>query len=207
MHEKEALRAQLDAANAAAPVALASLSSHADWGALRYLPVVATGEYDAQHQILVDNKVHAGRAGYHVVTPLMLIDGRAVLVNRGWVAQGASRTALPPVPPPSGAVTVMGRLALPALGYFELAPEGTPGPVWQNLDPARFSEATGRVVLPAVVEATAPPVPDDGLVRDWPAPDFGVEKHRVYMLQWYALAALTAGLWLFFLLRRARGAR
>jgi len=50
-------------------------------------------------------------------------------------------------------------------------------------------------------------VPDDGLVRDWPAPDFGVEKHRIYMLQWYALAALAAGLWLLFFVRRWRGVR
>jgi surfeit locus 1 family protein len=207
MHEKEALRTQLDAADAATPVALGSLPLQTDWAPQRYRPVVATGEYDGRHQILVDNKVHAGRAGYHVVTPLVLADGRVVLVNRGWVAQGASRKALPPVPPPPGPVTVQGRLALPASGYFELAPERSPGPLWQNLDPARFAAASGLSVLPVVVEATAPPTPDDGLVRDWPAPDFGVEKHWIYMLQWYALAALAAGLWLFFLLRRPRSAR
>ena len=204
MHEKEALRAQLDAATAAIAVPLESLRPDADWAPLRYRPVVAMGEFDARNQIFVDNKVHAGRAGYHVVAPLVLADGRAVLVNRGWVAQAASRATLPVAPLPTGIVTVHGRLALPAAGYFELASEAAPGPVWQNLDPARFGAATGRAVLPVVIEATVAPVPDDGLVRDWPAPDFGIEKHRIYMLQWYALATLAAGLWLFFTLRRFR---
>jgi surfeit locus 1 family protein len=204
MHETEALRAQLAAATAAIPVPLESLRPDGEWAPLRYRPVVATGEFDARNQIFVDNKVHAGRAGYHVVTPLMLGDGRAVLVNRGWVAQAASRATLPVAPLSTGIVTVHGRLALPAAGYFELASEAAPGPVWQNLDPARFGAATGRAVLPVVIEATVAPVPDDGLVRDWPAPDFGIEKHRIYMLQWYALATLAAGLWLFFALRRFR---
>jgi len=66
MQEKEALRAQQDAATNAAPIALASLPAAADWPALRYRPVVATGEYDARRQVFVDNRVHDGRAGYHV---------------------------------------------------------------------------------------------------------------------------------------------
>jgi surfeit locus 1 family protein len=68
----------------------------------------------------------------------------------------------------------------------------------QNLDPARFAAATGLAVLPAVIEATAAPVPDDGLLRDWPAPDFGIQTHRIYMVQWYAFALLAAALWFWF---------
>ena len=32
---------------------------------------------------------------------------------------------------------------------------------------------------------------DDGLIRDWPRPDLGVEMHESYALQWYSLAALS----------------
>jgi surfeit locus 1 family protein len=205
MHAKEALRAQLDAAAHLPPVALASLPAAADWTSLRFRPVVSAGEYVASRQILIDNRVHAGRAGYHVVTPLALADGRVVLVNRGWIAQGASRAVLPAAAPPAGVATVRGRLSIPPGGYFELRPETPAGPVWQNLDPARFADATGLAVLPVVVEATAAPAPDDGLVRDWPAPDYGIETHRIYMLQWYAFALLAAILWLGF--HRPRFAR
>jgi len=205
MHAKESLRRQYDAAATAAPVALASLPAAADWPSLRYRPVAATGEYLGGRQIFIDNKVAAGRAGFHVVTPLSLADGRVVLVNRGWIAQKSSRATLPEVPPPPGVVTVQGRIAIPAAGYLELKPETASGPIRQNLDPARFAAATGLAVLPAVIEATAAPVPDDGLLRDWPAPDFGIETHRIYLVQWYAFALLAAALWFWF--HRPRAAR
>lgn len=198
MHEKEALRAQLDAAARADPVPLASLPKDADWPALRYRPVVASGEFVAARQILVDNKVVGGRAGFNVVTPLALPDGRVVLVNRGWVPQGATRAELPDPPPPAGVVTVRGRIAIPPAGYFELKTDAAAGRVWQNLDPARYAAATGLAVLPAVVEATSAPAPDDGLVRDWPAPDFGIETHRIYMVQWYAFALVAVAIWVWF---------
>lgn len=201
MREKEALRAQLDAASSAPPVPLAALPAASDWSTYRYRGIVATGEYDTRRQILIDNKVHGGRAGYDVVTPLKLADGRVVLVDRGWVAQGASRLTPPAVAPPQGSVTVLGRLNVPSSGYLELKAEVPTGPVWQNLDPARFAAVTGVAVLPVVVEQAPATSPVDGLVRDWPAPDFGVEKHWIYMMQWYAFAGLAVAIWLVFRLR------
>ncbi len=200
MEAKEALRAQLDAARAMPAVALPDVGA---WDAWRYRPVRAEGTFDATRQFLVDNRVQAGRVGFHVVTPLVLADGRVVLVNRGWVAAGATRDLLPAVPPAAGPVVVTGRVALPTSGYVELAADDGAGTVRQNLDPARFAAATGVRVLPIVVEATAPAAPEDvPLVRDWPLPDAGSDKHRIYMMQWYAFAALAAGLWLTFRLRR-----
>ena len=35
----------------------------------------------------------------------------------------------------------------------------------------------------------------------------GVDTHRVYMMQWYAFAALAAGLWIGFEVRRRLRAR
>jgi surfeit locus 1 family protein len=204
MHAKEALAAQLARAQQLAPLDLAGLPEAADWSALRYRQLTAAGEYRGAAQILIDNRVHRGRAGYHVVAPLALADGRIVLVNRGWIAQGPSRAQLPEVPAPSGPVVVTGRVAIPEAGYLELAPPAPAGPVWQNLDTARFAAAAGMRVLPIVIEQTRAPEPDDGLVRDWPAPDFGVEKHRIYMVQWYAFAALALGLWGAFTLRGLR---
>jgi surfeit locus 1 family protein len=206
MEQKEALRAQFDAASARAPSALPAVT--ADWEAWRYRPVAAEGTFDGARQILVDNKVEDGRAGYHVVTPLLLADGRAVLVDRGWIAAGETRAQLPHATPPAGPLTVLGRVNIPA-HYVEFAHAAPSGGVWQNLDPARFAAASGLPVLPIVLEQTAPLVgptgASDKLVRNWPAPDFGIEKHRIYMVQWYLFAATAAGLWLFLNLRRPRG--
>lgn len=202
MHEKEELRAQQDAAALAPPLVLDLLPDATDWAALRFRNVRAAGSFDAKRQILVDNKVHADRVGYHVVTPLRLPDGRAVLVDRGWIAQGASRSELPSAAPPEGEVTVVGRIAIPSRGYLEFRHDAETGPVRQNLDPARFAATTGLAVLPVVIEETAASGRGDDLVRDWPDPDFGIDKHRIYMMQWYAFAALAAVLWLYFRFRK-----
>jgi cytochrome oxidase assembly protein ShyY1 len=65
--------------------------------------------------------------------------------------------------------------------------------VWQNLDIARIAASSGLPLVPYIIEQTgeAP----DGLVRNWPAPDFGIEQHRSYMVQWYSFALLGCVLW------------
>ena len=202
MHEKQAAASQFDAASTAPPVALAA--GVTDWTPWRYRRVEIEGRYDAARQILLDNRVHLGRFGYHVVTPFRLADGRTVLVNRGFIPAGATRDALPSAPAPAGEVRVLGRIHLPPARYVELAPTAPDRGVWQNLDPARFAAATGLAVLPIVVEQLEGPA--DGLARDWPAPELSSAKHIGYMLQWYAFAAIVAALWAFFTFRRRRSA-
>jgi cytochrome oxidase assembly protein ShyY1 len=194
MHMKQALRAQYDAAAASAPVAFAELAAPVDWSTLRFRPVTLTGEFDSAHQILIDNRIHAGRPGFHVVAPMKLASGGEVLVDRGWVPLGASRATLPTVAVPAGTVTLHGRINV-AEHYIELRNEAPAGALWQNLDPVRYAAVTGIAVPPVVVEQTAGAGPDDNLVRDWPAPDFGVDRHWMYMWQWYAFATLAVVLW------------
>lgn len=201
MEQKLALRAQLDAAALAPPVALPLDARWADW---RFRPVLLTGQFDASRQILIDNKVEAGRVGYHVVTPLLLDDGRAVLVDRGFIAAGLTRDVLPLVPPPAGPVSVRGRINIPPTHYVELQRATAQGPVWQNLDPVRFAQGSGLAVPPVVIEQVDALGPDDRLLRQWQAPDFGIDRHQIYMVQWFAFALMVGGLWLWFTLRRLR---
>ena len=112
MNEKEACSAQSRAALAAAPAPLPA--DVADWRAWRFRRVIVTGRFDAARQILIDNKVHGGSAGFDVVAPLALADGRVVLVDRGWTPVGRTRATLPDLPPPQGVVTIHGRVDIPA---------------------------------------------------------------------------------------------
>jgi len=201
--EKEALAAQLEAAAREPPVDLAARDEDAI--RLRFRSVRARGQYDPTHQVLIDNKVQAGRAGFDVVAPLKLAGSdRYVLIDRGWIAQGASRWNLPSVPPPAGSVTVTGRVTLPPQRYLELSREHSPGPLWENLDVQRIAAATGLDLLPVVVEQTDPVDASDTLSRDWPPPDVGSSRHVSYMLQWYSFGALAVILWIA-LNWRARG--
>ncbi len=203
MLAKEAERAALDAAAAHPPVRLPATD---DWAAWRYRRVAIEGEWRGNAQIMIDNRIHEGRAGFHVVTPLALDDGRAVLVDRGWIAAGAGTTRVPQVAEPAGRARVLGRIVLPPKRYFEWVEDSPTGRVRQNLDPSRIARATGLALLPVVIEEDAGDAAD-GLVRRWPAPDFGIDTHRNYMLQWYAFASLAAALWLGFAWRRMRAGR
>ena len=47
--------------------------------------VEASGTYDTGAEVLIRNRSFDGAPGYHVVTPLVIADGTALLVNRGWI--------------------------------------------------------------------------------------------------------------------------
>lgn len=194
-----ALQAEIAACALAAPIEMPV--TPADAAALRHRRFVLRGSYDAGRQILIDNRVHGGRAGYHVVTPLKL-DGAAmhVLVNRGWVPAAADRRVLPQVPPPTARVEITGVAVLPPARFFTLGEVASPGTVWQNLDLARFRDHAGVPLQPVVLQldATAP----GGYVRDWPRVDERALRNLGYAWQWFGFAAASAGIWLYFLLRR-----
>ena len=168
--------------------------------------VVLRGEFDPKFTVYMDNKVYHGRPGYHIVQPLRLGGGRHVLVNRGWVAAGASREQLPAIRTPAGEIALSGvRLQHFAQAY---APSGSAvagGPgnkVWQNVTREQFSAWSGIALEPYVVEQHS--AADDGLVRDWPRAESGAEQNEAYAFQWYSLAVLSLILFFILNVRRAR---
>ena len=150
--------------------------------------VEARGVLDPRYTVLIDNRVHRGVPGYEVVMPLRL-DGshRYVLVNRGWIARTASRAELPAVSTPHGTVTVQGIAVVPHLRTLELSGDVMEGPIWQNLTIERYRAARPIAIQPFLIRQEGDA--HDGLVREWEAPDFGIDKHYGYAFQWFALAA------------------
>ncbi|HET7671429.1 MAG TPA: SURF1 family protein [Burkholderiales bacterium] len=182
--EKRAIGAALDRAAKAAPIELTP-----DVSPAVHQRVVARGPFVAERTVLLDNKVRRGRAGYEVVTPLRLGNSEShVLVNRGWVAAAATREVLPEVRTPGGEQRIEG-LVLERLPQALQAGAAPRGAVRQNLVVADFAAETGLRLHPVVIEQHS--ALDDGLLREWPRPDLGIEKHDSYSLQWYSLAALT----------------
>ncbi len=162
----------------------------------RYRRLRISGEFDPAFQIWLDNRVHQGRAGYHLILPLRLDDGASLLVNRGWHAANADRGQLPSPATPSARQTLEGILIPAQSRYLELAQATPAEPVWQNLDLDRYRAWFDSSLPDWLLLQTSPA--DDGLTRDWPQPDVGVTRHRIYAAQWYSLAALSVGLWLYF---------
>jgi surfeit locus 1 family protein len=186
--EKLAAQRSADALAAAAPVRLPGTPVAASEYAGRR--VVIVGEYVPVHTVLIDNRVHRGVAGYHVVTPLRIEGGPLhVLVNRGWVAAGPRRDRLPDIGAPVGSQRIEGLAVAQGRPRYELAPDDAPGPVRQHLDLDRVAAVSGLRLQPVVVQQTG--AATDGLVRAWERPDAGVNTHRAYAVQWYGLAILT----------------
>ncbi|QSB04506.1 SURF1 family protein [Natronoglycomyces albus] len=79
----------------------------------RWLVVEVTGEFDTDNEIVIRARPQDGSNGYEILTPLLLDDGSAVLINRGWIA-AAQGGAVPDIPPaPTGETTVIGRVYEP----------------------------------------------------------------------------------------------
>jgi surfeit locus 1 family protein len=160
--------------------------------------VVLSGEFRPEHTVLLDNRIRNHRAGYEVVTPLR-VDGEHVLVLRGWVEAGKTRDLLPAVRTPAGNVRVEG-VALDSLPRAMQLQEDPKSRVRQNVDLKQFAAQSGLRLRPYFLEQHSPA--DDGLLREWPRPDAGVEKHDSYSLQWYSFAVLAAALFIVLSFRR-----
>jgi surfeit locus 1 family protein len=207
--QKLAIEAQWDAAEQAAPRALTARDIPAP--AQLPLQVRLRGEFDHAKSVWLDNRQLEARPGFWVVTPLVLDGGAVVLVNRGWIARDAAdRARRPPIAEPRGVVEIDGLAVTHAPRLLELGEGGNAAAlpaIWQNLDYAQYERASGLAVARLVVQQTS--AADDGLTRRWARPASGVDTHRGYAFQWYALSALIAVLTVFFSVRawRARALR
>ena len=155
----------------------------------KYYPVTATGSFDNQHQFLLDNKIYNHQPGYQVLTPLILSDQRAVLVNRGWVAQGRSRSQLPILQPISSQVAVQGTIyEIPKNNFVlnnSLQDASWPKRI-QAIDFAQLTKLSGLNLMPIVILLDANQ--NNGFVREWSPVNLNVNIHYGYAVQWFALA-------------------
>jgi len=215
--QKTAAQQQLDARRALPPLPAAEWPRRGDAvAAVAQRAVVLEGRWLAEHQVFLENRPMNGRAGFFALAPLALADGSVVLVQRGWLPRDPlDRTRVAAPPPPAGLVRIGGRIVAGPSRLYELAPEAAAsGPIRQNLDLDEFARRTGLPLVPfAVAQEDGAPgaaAVADGLLRQWPAPAADVHKHYGYAFQWFALALLVLGLYVWFQLvkpRRARAAR
>ena len=204
--QKQALADVRQSRAAMAPVEGASLGQAADSAAHRegllYRAVALQGRWLGEHTVYLDNRQMQGRAGFFVVTPLRLASGPVVLVQRGWVPRHfQDRAALPTVATPAQEVRVQGHLAPWPSRIYDFGAVET-GPIRQNLDFDAFRGQTGLPLLALSVQQSGPA--DDGLLREWPVPASGIEKHHGYAFQWFGLSALIALLYVWYQIVQVR---
>jgi len=204
--QKDALQAELDSRRVLPPLPPAELARTEEQAAVQHFrPVLIVGRWQREHVVYLENRVMNGRAGFLVVTPLVLDDGSAVVVQRGWLARDpADRTKVQAPRLPEGEVTVGGHVAVPPSPLLEIGPP-VGGPIRQNLDLSAYAAETGRMLRPlSIVQEEGPLTAPDGMGRAWPRPAADVAKHYGYAFQWFAFSALIAGLYAWFRIIRPR---
>lgn len=174
-------------------------------------PVRAEGRWLDDRQLLIDNRIRDRQPGVGVLTPLVLDDGRVVLVDRGWAPWPARDLPLPdPRPQDQGRVEINGRLTAPPGVGARMGPSAA-GPVdsWPRLvtwfDPALLADWYGATLLPAVIRLD-PEHPDHLTGDAWQIVAFGPRRHLGYALTWASIAIVVAGIWLVLGVRARRHA-
>ncbi len=202
--EKEALQAAIEARERLPVLDAVSAAAAEAAPELLHRRVLARGIWVAERTVFLDNRQMHGRPGFFVVTPLRL-EGHAgvLLVQRGWVPRNfEDRTRVPSLATPAGLVEVQGRLALPPSKLYDMGELGD-GLIRQNLDLPAFRLETGLPLAGLTLQQTG--AAGEGLQRDWPQINSGVDKHYGYAFQWFGLCALMAILYVWFqIVRRLR---
>ncbi len=206
LEERRMFNDRFAAGLATAPAPLEDLLAGDD--ALSYRRAIATGRYDTDHEVVLYGRSLDGRPGNHVLTPLVLADGRAVIVDRGWVPSEMDEPPVAAAAPPSGVVDVEGPL-FPT-------DEGGAG----SIQPGEDRVTTVRTVD---IEAIGRDVPY-GLVRWYlqlqtqssaaaelpvpaPLPALTEGPHLGYAFQWFVFAAITAIGYVILVRREMKGER
>ena len=177
----------------APPQDLSSLLAAAgeDYASLEFRRATVTGTFDAESEVLTRNQVYREQAGFHVITPLLAVDGEAVLVNRGWVPLPLDTPPITEAAPPDGQLTITGWISptqtRPPLGPAD--PEEGDLAVLNRVDIPRIEEQSEYELMPVYLvlegeQGNELPVP-------LAPPDFENEgSHLAYAIQWFGFTLI-----------------
>ncbi|MBJ7425773.1 MAG: SURF1 family protein [Ilumatobacteraceae bacterium] len=159
--------------------------------AMQWRTAGAIGTYDPSEQVLILNRSQNGVAGLNVVTPLILDDGRAILVNRGFIGLSAT-----PPSAPLGTVRV--------LGTVQISEQRTSGQATQasgeqseffRLDIALLGEQIDYELLPVVLVAIASEPSESPTIAPINPPELSQGPHLSYAIQWLIFSAAVIVGW------------
>lgn len=171
-----------------------------------YQRIALQGQY-APSYFLLDNQYANHQWGYHVLSPLKLVDGTIIIVDRGWVAGELTRQHFPEITTPQTLQTITGHVYYPRhnrlIGHVPFTALSQGAWLIAEFDKKGLAKMLHAPVLPFIIrlDSRAP----DGFYRQWEIVTLPPMRHMGYAFQWFALALTTLVGW-FFLLRKRRHA-
>jgi surfeit locus 1 family protein len=193
LEERRAFNAHVQA-QWAAPRLNLNEDSDQDLTTMEYRAVQVRGRYDYEHQVALRNQYWQDQFGFHLLTPLLLEDGLAVLVDRGWIpGENGDQPANwdrfnQPV-----AVNLSGIIRL---GQEEPDVGGVPDQdrdeliFWNNVNLKRLTHQLPYELLPVYIQLdvdesnTAPPIAYQ------PELELTEGSHAGYAGQWFIFASI-----------------
>ncbi len=158
---------------------------------LHWRRAVAQGVYDFERQVVVVGKSVQGTPAVHVVSPLLLSGGRALLVERGWIYSPDARSVDLDALREEDTAEVEGVLLRPApLRRFDAR-----GPAWPILapsdDPAALATRYPYPLLGVVLRRSGAVGGTAEDLRPLPLPELSQGPHLGYAVQWFGFAAIA----------------
>jgi surfeit locus 1 family protein len=204
LHWKEGLIAARRAAFHLPPVAPPPNFAAAQ--RLEYHPVRASGHFINDREMPVAAIADDGTAGYDIVTPFVLDDGRVLLVERGFVPTDLKTPNSRRAGEIAGPTQVTGPLRLDHGRPSWFTPDNLPPRnAWYFIDLGAMAAAAAphAKVLPYYVDADATPNPGGWPKGGQTAVDLP-NHHLSYAITWYALAAGLVQIYAIFVGRRLK---
>jgi len=205
LQQRRASNLILAATLANTPLDLANDAIPQDVASLKDRQVQTTGEFDFEHQVMLKVQNWQGRAGAHLITPLVFEDGKtAVLVDRGWIPEadnnldGRSKYDIP------GLVTVNGFAAL-----SQTLPEQTPiepqepQDQWYRVDIEAIQRQITYQLVPIYI-LQSPADNSQPPFRSEPDIDLSEGNHLSYAMQWFIFSVGLGVAYVIFVNRQMR---
>ncbi len=197
LEQRRVFNTHVEAMWTAEPLTLTGQSTQ-DLTTLEYRAVRVSGTYDFENQVALRNRYFQNQYGYNLLTPLLLDDGSAVLVDRGWIpADGNDSPAAWRAYDQPGRVVIQGQIRLgqskPDLGGVPdptLAPGQTRLDFWNIINLERIQQQVPYPLLPVFVQPDVDPQDVEPPIPYQPEIELTEGPHLGYAGQWFTFATI-----------------
>lgn len=155
--------------------------------------VIIRGKFLNDKNIILDNQILDGKAGYLIYTPFKILDlNKTILVNRGWFPVSNFRSDIPNIAAIEGTYIIEGEISkMPTAGirlrevFYETVSKSTYR--LQNMEYDNLSSLVGKDLLNYVVKLKKP-IFDKNFILVSSPPVSDSDKNYGYAFQWFAMA-------------------
>ena len=192
---KEGLLQAFNSEQESPPIRLTSQSP--DWSR-----VFVDGIFDSSRQILIDNQIHKGKVGYKIFTPFRFDDNKIVLVDRGWIAQGQSRSDLPQLNILEKKSRIIATVTSPEQGV--LAGSELLTNEWPRVSQTKAVEVIAAAFKEPILDIVLVLDPGSSQITEFiQIKPFAITpvKHYGYAMQWFTMSIVLLGMFLYALKR------